>query len=869
MKRETVFAVLLLIAAPAILLRGALFGGQTYHPWDPAQFPPASYLLDDDAIAQVTAPPRNFDVTEIPGLVVPELQLARAELAAGRFPGWNPYARFGAPLFANGLAAMSNPLNALFLLGFDPRSGLAWRTWCAFAIAGLLALGLFRRLGLSTAAAVFGALVFQLGGTLAANGPFYMRLDALIWLPGLVWATHALCSARAQARIGGTLGLAACTAMTLLAGFPPYAVASLLVTGLFALAFVLGALRTEGRRSALGLSAWLAGGVLLGTALAAVQLAPMFAFFPESNRRLEPTTSAILAQGFDAAGLLGYLLPSPFGFPGEAALPYGQSPLAHLLWTRTIQATGSLRYPLNFGYTEYAIFPGSLGLLFALLGIPRVRDARLRPLLVVFPILLLLAIAPNPLGFLYHLPVVASVQPMRLLAPSALIVALLAAAGFERAIAPGTHRSTFVLAGVAAALALLAWYVRSHSPLTDAEAVIDRIFGRFAGPERPTLTRDVVARLIPKTAITAGHARLDANLLRALWTMLGAGGLLALLAASRGRLRQLAIRTVIALSGLELLVLAAPLNGCRDLVADPTDTPIHAFLLAQNEAHAADGGIVIARAAPLAEDPLVLPPGLLFPLRLRDLNSYAFVDGRSHLPFLELYDAQQMIRNYWPKTLPDDLRLERPFFDLIGLRFVVSTVALEHAGRRVGPERIGPRGTPFYVYEREAALPRAFVVHALREVADDGAAARAMVATDFEPRAALLTDPETALALGARAHDPAPPIPRAVRFVTADPDHVVLEVEAGPAGYLVCADAPMRGWTATLDGAPTPIHRGDLFMRVVAVPASAARVEFHYSPPGLFAGILISTLAALGVAAALLRLLRSSRRRRTVDESAR
>ncbi|MFO1051896.1 MAG: hypothetical protein U1F36_06755 [Planctomycetota bacterium] len=863
--RTRLGAILFLLLAPAVLLAPGLFWGKTLHPWDPAQFAPTFDTLDDAQRAQVTAEPRNFDVTEIPGLVVPEIQLARAEIAAGRFPTWNPYARFGAPLFANGLAAMGNPLNAVFLLGVDPRAGLAWRTYAAFAIAGLLAFFLFLRLGLSAAAACFGALVFQMGATLTANGPFYMRLDALIWAPGLLHAVLAVAEPRHGSPVRAVLGLALSSALTLLAGFPPYAVAVFLCCGLFASLLLIAAARRDGSRAALRSAVWMAAGLALGIALAAFQLAPMFAFFPESNRQMQPATSAILGQGFDPAGLLGYLLHAPFGFPGEAGLPYEQSPLAHLMWTRRDPATGSILYPLNFVFTEYAVFPGTLGLLLAGFGLLHLRDRAQRLLALCIAPLLLLSIAPSWLGFVYHLPVVASVQPMRLLAPTALCIAFLAGLGFD-SVARCSLRSRLVLCAASGfAFTAFLFAVYGMRPLHDHAAVIDRIFERFAGPDRPTLDRAVAAKLIPETALQAGDLRLQSELWRTAWTFAGASLWFCALIAAHGRR---VFRLLLLLGGVatavELIALARPLDGCRDLWPDPTASPVHEFLRAEDRAHAADGGITLARAAPVAENPLVLTPGLLFPLRLRDLNSYAFVDGRSHLPFVALYGVQQMIRSYWPRTFPDDERLERPFFDLIGLRYLVSKVPLRHAGTQVGPTAIGPHATPFYVYERASALPRAFVVHDLLEVPDDEAATRALIAPDFAPRKAVLVTPTQREGLPMpteRVSDP-----RTVRFTTDDPDHLVLEVGDGAAGYLLCCDAAMGGWTARVDDRPVEIHRGDLFMRVVAVPAGACRVEFRYTAPGLYVGCVVTLVALLILVVSWLRTRHSSPSRRPVDD---
>ncbi|MCC6785966.1 MAG: hypothetical protein IT457_24180 [Planctomycetes bacterium] len=854
-------AIAVLVLAPAVLLNQALLFGASYFPWDPARFPPAALMLDEAQLAVATAAPSNLDVTEIPGLVVPELELAREELAAGRFPSWNPYARFGAPLFANGLAAMANPLNAITLLAFDPRDGLAWRTWFALAAAGILALFWFRRLGLAVAPACLAALVFQLGGTLAANAPFYMRLDPLVALPGALLAGRALAEARGRARLGPAAGLALALAFALLAGFPPFAVAVGLLLGWETLTQLVASARQDGARGMFRLAAWLLGAGLLGVALAAIQLAPMFAFFPESNRELAPKVDAILGQGRDLPlAALGLVLPDAIGWPGETPAA-GASSLVHLLWSRS-NAAGSLQYPSNWGFTEYAMHPGALALVLALLGVMTLRTRALRVTAAALPLLALLAIAPRVLAPLYQLPVVASVQPMRLFAPAALIVALLAGCGLQAALSGEARRRTLVAAGLAALCAAGCLALRAAAPLADHDAVIDAIWQRFQGPDRPQFPRADVAALFPPFALERSHARLEASVGRgALHYAIAALVLLAWRFAPRARaVRPLLLALTLLVAALELLALAAPLNPCRELQRDPLDTPVHEFLVEAARTHAAQGGIVVARAAPQAEDPLTLPP-LLFPLRLRDLNSYAFVDGRSYRPFLELYGEGQMIRRYWPRSFPDDARLQRPFFDLIGLRYVASSRPLAHAGPRVGPTAIGPRGAPFWLHERTTALPRAFVVHGRRELPDDAAIASALVAQDLAPRDAVLVDPSAAAALREAPLEAAPANPRGVRFELDRPDRIELAVEAGPAGYLVLADAPLRGWTAHVDGQATPIVRGNLFMRVVPVHAGAARVVFTYSAPGLAVGAALSG-AALVLLVVLLACAAQARRHR-------
>jgi hypothetical protein len=89
-----------------------------------------------------------------------------------------------------------------------------------------------------------------------------------------------------------------------------------------------------------------------------------------------------------------------------------------------------------------------------------------------------------------------------------------------------------------------------------------------------------------------------------------------------------------------------------------------------------------------------------------------------------------------------------------------------------------------------------------------------------------------------------------VRVVHYAPESVELEVEARTPAALVLNDAWYGGWSATVDGQPTPILPANVLVRGVRVPAGTHRVSFSYRTPGLWLGALISlgTLGLLGLA---------------------
>jgi hypothetical protein len=90
-----------------------------------------------------------------------------------------------------------------------------------------------------------------------------------------------------------------------------------------------------------------------------------------------------------------------------------------------------------------------------------------------------------------------------------------------------------------------------------------------------------------------------------------------------------------------------------------------------------------------------------------------------------------------------------------------------------------------------------------------------------------------------------------VRIVLDEPTRVLLQVRRAAPGPLVLSDTHHPGWTATVDGAPVPIHRANLLFRMVCVPAGTHEVEFRFSQPRFGLGLALSVLSlvvAIGVA---------------------
>lgn len=96
------------------------------------------------------------------------------------------------------------------------------------------------------------------------------------------------------------------------------------------------------------------------------------------------------------------------------------------------------------------------------------------------------------------------------------------------------------------------------------------------------------------------------------------------------------------------------------------------------------------------------------------------------------------------------------------------------------------------------------------------------------------------------------PVPSAmpeggVTLVQDEAETVRLEVDTPRPSLLVLRDTWYPGWTASVDGAATPIFRADLLFRAIEVPAGKHVIEFHYRSRALESGALLSIAALVAL----------------------
>ena len=297
-----------------------------------------------------------------------------------------------------------------------------------------------------------------------------------------------------------------------------------------------------------------------------------------------------------------------------------------------------------------------------------------------------------------------------------------------------------------------------------------------------------------------------------------------------------------ALAALELLVSVAPLISMpASTVLEATPSPAVRFL--QHSLSGDQYRMLSPRSVGVPATPSLFG--------LTDARGAATIPAERYVRYLEAIVPKA---SWYVWQFPNDV-LRHPLLDLGGVRYVVRPVV--PAGE---PEpflegdaalHLVYRDERVAIYENDASLPRARIVHAtvavrdreeafqrLREAAATGshAAAAGLASRVFvEPSADGDPVPQGPAALPLSSED--------VRIVAGnDPDRVELQASLTLPGWVVLADTFYPGWTATVDGVAAPIHPTDLLFRGVFVPPGTHRIALRYQPRPFRFGLALSVL---------------------------
>jgi hypothetical protein len=195
----------------------------------------------------------------------------------------------------------------------------------------------------------------------------------------------------------------------------------------------------------------------------------------------------------------------------------------------------------------------------------------------------------------------------------------------------------------------------------------------------------------------------------------------------------------------------------------------------------------------------------------------------------------------------------KPLVDLLGVEYAVAATdrPVEFKGwelvdrRRLPAEFVirgeTPRTLPVAVYRNQTAMPRAFVLGRVSPL--DPREDYVERLKTIDPRHEVLLEQDV-LPAGDRQEL------KAAEIVDSTSTSITIKAELTAAGYLILTDAWYPGWTALVDGVPTPVLPAYVAFRAVPLSAGKHTVEFRYRPPlaTIGAGVSLLAFAACGLA---------------------
>jgi hypothetical protein len=709
----------------------------------------------------------------------PSKKLVRDIILAGELPSWNPYWASGQPMAANPDYGVFYPLQWLTLLpGYDFwfRFHIVLHYWVAAAGAYLL----LRRWSLRPESAVFGALLFSMGGVMVSLTTLLPCLYAAVWLPWVIWATDRMLERFSWRRFAAAALL---LAMPMLAAEPVTVAQVCLLTALYAWGRT-GTFRVLPRIISMGLAA---------AAVGAAQLIPVLDLFGDSARARGFPFALVSIWSTPPVRILELLVPEFMG-PGREHFRF--------FW-----GTASYRWldPFYPGI-YFGVIAAALAIAGLTLRLPRWRAVT--GVLIAGWLLALGSFTPL-LRVLYELRLFSSFRyPEKFLYLALSPLIFFAAIAFDRAIDGNARliRRALVIAILAAGLSGVLWVV---SLLPGYSAAFVEFWDIDVHPLAGAMA-----------------AMSSAVWLRALLRSVLA--VLVLWMASRGVARWpvAAILLLVADLGYQRLSVAETVPGAFFRTAPAAVRQIDR---SQRVFHQADW----YAATPVARSYFDLPEMYwvirngLFPMFGATWGVAATMNGDADqtflLPSVEFTEAMLELRGR---------RVARWYEPLMGMSaagYRAMYLPFEQQMAAAGSDRAAVQPV---IYVPTGRRPRFYFADRIVHAPTRAEFVRQIAAGSATPRAAFSSRPSGIPAAG-----------RVIELAEGS-NWAEVEVEAEGEALLIASITRHKYWTVTIDGRPAPIEPVNIAYQAVRIPAGPHTLFFSYRNPLLALGGAISLISA-------------------------
>jgi len=876
---STLSIVISLFGLAAVFFWPVIFGGKTLLPADNLfAFEPWRSFADEFGISV----PHNELLSD---LILQNYVWKRfivQSIKARQIPLWNPHIFAGLPFLAAGQHSALYPFSVLFYV-LPIAHAYGYFTVLQLFLAGLFAFIYARVIGLGRLGATVTAITYMFSAFMIVSVVFTMIIAAAAWLP-LLLAMIELIIQKAQSsnpkaqipKLKSQMGSgfwtldfglvyvvvgAVALGLQLLAGHIEISYYVLLVVAFYAAIRLLQISKSANRqisKSAIGRAIfWLMVMVVLGLALGAVQLIPLYELVSSSFRQDSASYQQVVGWAFPLRRLIAFLVPDFFGNPSHhsyfdvfsrqvlnVSRDYFGNPISNTDWGIK-------------NYVEGGSYLGILPLLLALIAIIRRRNkytwifAGLAGISLAF-------VFGTPLYavLFYLLPGVKQLHsPFRWIFPYTLSVAVLAGIGVHHCEAQSSKlkaqigNSEFGIARKLDWVALLAG------------------LGLVAILALSLFLPDTVIPLAERVMLSlarAPEAFADGRMfysyqfrnLLILGLFCASSGAVLLLARSSLRLGRYEVWKPLALLVLicDLFVFGYGFNPAVDPRLLDFKPPVVEFLQQDKSLYR-----ITTYNAP-GEKTFNANAGMFYDIS--DVRGYDSIIPRQYTDYMGLIYAQTELQFNRIAPIYTDHRqaLDSPLLDLLNVKYVLTTQQIE-----------SPRYTLVYdgevrVYRNEGAMPRAFSLPANCTIVTDDVAEALRT---YDPRRYVILEGQGTRDKGqgaggerqeaggerqeAGGENPASCILHPATVTSYTPNEVFIDLELEEPGLLVLADSYFPGWKAFRrpQGAgegeeqELGIYRADGNFRAVSLPAGRWTVRFKYSPMSFKLGLFVSFMAGL------------------------
>jgi len=666
MRRHDLLIIGLLFLLPLLLFWPQTIGGRTLIPTENLyQFEPYATYRE---VVNAPALPHNMLVSD---LVLQNYQwksFIRAQFASGEIPLWNPHQFAGTPFMAAGQQSTLYPLSLIYYV-MPLTSAYGWFTVVNLWLGGVLMFALMRGLHVSRFGATLSAITYQLAGMFVASAVHPMILGAVVWLPLLLLMAEFIITGRTlrgrpAALIWASVGALA-LALNVFAGHPEIMIYTLLIAGYFSAIRLLARWYTE-RGEAHALRRLIERGaalllmVILGLALGAVQLVPLYEFVSTNWRAERSSFEAVLSYAHPLRDAVQYLVPNFYGSPSVHA--YFDVFSGQMQPVDFVNAAGQRVTNLEWGiknYVEAALYVGILPLVLAAFAVLHGwLDKTRRVYLFIFVTLILISASfmfgTPTYALIYGLPGINQLNTaFRWVFGVTVGVAVLAGFGadFLRARRGAARRWGGVLSALG--VLILAALIVSRALYPQVEPLVESVRVGMAK----------AADVFPDARAFYSFQFVNVLILGAV--TLGAG--IALLWTRRGG----ALFAVI-LVAADLLIASWGFNPASDPLLLDFTPPAVAWLDSQAESGQAWRYAVVNSGA----DPDILRPNMTLRDGLDDLRGYDSIISKQYVDYMRAISPQNLLdhNQVAPLYQWDDLRaiLTSPRFLRMNVRYLIA-----------------------------------------------------------------------------------------------------------------------------------------------------------------------------------------------------